>query len=144
MNPVAIMLVVHATLTAANTDNYTQAYRALNEEGRPMVVLVGADWCPACVTMKESVIPEAQRGGLFSTVNFAQVNLDKQPDLAKQIMVGGTIPQLVLFQKSADGNWQRDQLTGLQSLPSIANLVSKVGAKTSPVVVESVPVIVVE
>lgn len=150
MNPVAIMLVVHATLTAASTDSYSHAYRSLNEEGRPMVVLVGADWCPACVTMKESVIPEAKRGGLFSAVNFAQVNLDHEPDLAKQVMTGGTIPQLVLFQKASDGSWRRDQLTGLQSISSVANLVGKVGAGPAPVmagrvtVVDSAPLVIVE
>ncbi len=135
MSPVAIMLVVHATLTAANTDSYSYAYHSLNEEGRPMVVLVGADWCPACVTMKESVIPEAKRGGVFSAVNFAQVNLDKEPDLAKSIMTGGTIPQLILFQKSSDGSWRRDQLTGLQSLTSIAHLIGKVSNEMAPVAV---------
>lgn len=129
MNPVAIMMVVHATLTAASTDSYTQAFHLLNETGRPMVVLVGADWCPACVTMKESVIPQARREGLLSGVNFAQINMDRQPELAQQILEAGSkIPQLVLYQKNPDGTWKRDQLIGLQSVGSISALISRVGA----------------
>ena len=138
MNPVAIMLVVHATLTSASTESYNYAYQAMNLTGQPMVVLVGADWCPACVTMKDSVIPEAKRNGALNGVAFAKVNLDEQPELAKQLLSGTTIPQLLVVEKNPDGKFKQTRFKGLQSSSTIASTVRAAAerAGTRPKVVQ--------
>ncbi len=110
----------------ATTSNmtYDQAYRtATADEGRPLVVLVGADWCPACQQMKQSVMPAVQQHGSLSHVAFAMVNTDRDGALAGQLMQGSSIPQLVMYVKTGAG-WSRRQLTGAQSVTDVEGFVA--------------------
>jgi thioredoxin-like negative regulator of GroEL len=108
-----IILQVSAVTTGALT--YKDAYEEAEKTGQPLVVLVGADWCPACQAMKQSVIPQLARQGVLTKVSFAIVNTDREQALAGRLMQGGSIPQLVMYRKTATG-WQRQQLTGAQSV----------------------------
>jgi|SRR5688572_542325 len=118
-----VSTIIHVSLMAAPGQSYTDAHQAHLETGRPLVVLVGAEWCPACRTMKQSTIPQAQQQGVLSGVAFAQVNTDQQPDLARKLMRGGSIPQLIVYHKSATG-WQRRELLGAQSVSAISRLIT--------------------
>jgi len=111
--------VVPATLPAKSASlTYVEAYRASQAEDKPLVVLVGADWCPACQTMKKSSMPQVANDGVFKEVAFTVVDTDKQGDIAREIMQGGSIPQLVMFHKTADG-WRSERLVGGQSPSNI-------------------------
>src|SRR5205823_806276 len=94
------------------------AYKDTTQSGRPLVVLIGADWCPGCRQMKYSAIPELERKGGLDKVAFAYVNTDQQSVLAGKLMQGGSIPQLVVYQKT-DSGWKRQQLTGAHSVADI-------------------------
>lgn len=120
-------LLLQASIVAADSNSYTVAHRRTVESGEPLVVLVGADWCPACQTMKQSVIPQARQRGLLNGVAFAVVNTDREPTLARQLMRGGSIPQLIMYRKVADG-WRRQQLTGAQSIESLGGFLTKATA----------------
>jgi thioredoxin-like negative regulator of GroEL len=113
------MLLQVATVGAgAARQDYTSAYHQTAESGRPLVVLIGADWCPGCRQMKYTAIPELEKKGGLSKVAFAYVNTDQQGELARKLMSGGSIPQLVMYHKT-DSGWKRQQLTGVQSLSAI-------------------------
>jgi thioredoxin-like negative regulator of GroEL len=114
--------ILQVSLMATAGQSYDDAHKVHLETGRPLVVLVGAEWCPACRTMKQATIPQAQQQGVLSGVAFAQVNTDQQPDLARKLMRGGAIPQLIVYHKSAAG-WRRRELLGAQSVSAIARLV---------------------
>ncbi len=116
-------VALHVSLLATTGQSYDEAHRVHVETGRPLVILVGADWCPACVSMKQSIIPQALRQGVLADAAFAQVNTDQQPDLARKLMRGGSIPQLIVYHKSGTG-WKRRELTGAQSVTAIQKLVS--------------------
>jgi hypothetical protein len=73
--------------------------------------------------MKQSTIPQAQRQGVLSSVAFAQVNPDQQPELARKLMRGSSIPQLIVYHKSGSG-WQRRDLVGSQSVAAIRQAVT--------------------
>jgi thiol-disulfide isomerase/thioredoxin len=103
-------------MVATGGHGYTEAYGKTAETGQPLVILIGADWCPGCRTMKNSVIPQLEKQGGLNKVAFAYVNADHQRDLAGKLMQGGSIPQLVVFRKTAEGNWTRQQLTGAHSI----------------------------
>jgi thioredoxin-like negative regulator of GroEL len=118
---------LQVSLLTTGGQSYAEAHRLQAETGRPLVVLIGADWCPACQTMKNSVIPQAQRQGVLEGVAFAQVNTDQEPELSKKLMQGGMIPQLVVFHKSAKG-WQRKQLVGAQSITAIQGAIHQLQA----------------
>lgn len=120
---VTLTVLLQASLSAsANDATYAAAHRVQAETGRPLVVLVGTDWCPACRQMKDRVIPQARRRGLLGRVAFAMVNADQDRALARKIMRGGSIPQLVMFEKTA-GGWKRTQLTGAQSVEQIESMI---------------------
>ncbi|MBX3413931.1 MAG: thioredoxin family protein [Pirellulales bacterium] len=130
MTALTLAVVMQVSL-AAPTDahamrgaqTYAAAYQQSKEEGQPLLVLVGADWCPACQQMKQSVMPRAAQQGVLDRVAFAQVNTDHEPTIARQIMRGGSIPQLVLYRKTSDG-WQLSRRwVGAQSVETIRSAV---------------------
>lgn len=131
MTSLTVAALLQVSLLSTGGQSYAEAHRQQAETGRPLVVLIGADWCPACVTMKNSVIPQAQREGVLEGVAFAQVNTDQQPALSKQLMRGGMIPQLIVFHKSANG-WQRKQLVGAQSISAIQGAIRQVQSAAAP------------
>lgn len=92
------------------TATYNEAYKASQASGQPLVVLIGADWCPGCRTMKDSVMPQVRAAGGLNNVAYAQVNTDQEQALASKMMSGGTIPQLIMYYETADG-WQRKQMS---------------------------------
>ena len=113
MSGLLASLLVQWTMLAAGAQTYDDAYKDAEKTGRPILVLVGADWCPACQTLKHGPISNLTKSGTLKNVAFAVVNTDEQPTLANQLMRGESIPQLVLYTKSSDG-WKRQQLIGNQ------------------------------
>lgn len=130
MSSFTLAVALSASLVAASNDSYTAAHKEMTETGKPLVVLVGADWCPACKQMKQSIIPQAKRNGLLDDVSFAVVNTDNEPKIARSLMQGSSIPQLVVYHKTADG-WKRRQLTGAQSLGTIESVIKEATAATA-------------
>jgi thioredoxin-like negative regulator of GroEL len=119
-----LSIVLQASIAATGANTYPQAYQRTTETGRPLVVLVGADWCPACVQMKNNVIPQLEKQGSLEKVNFCCINTDQQNDLAKKLMRGGSIPQLIMFRRTRNGGWLRKQLNGAQSVTETQTFVS--------------------
>jgi thioredoxin-like negative regulator of GroEL len=99
-----------------------------------LVILIGADWCPHCVTMKQSVIPSVRQRGLLDQVSFVQVDTDRQPQLARRLMNGTSVPQLVVYHKTPQG-WQRIVRNGGQSVQAVETLLRDVLRKSDPAAV---------
>lgn len=110
----AFSAMVQVSLLTTGADTYADAHRQHVDTGRPMVLLVGAEWCPACVQMKNSVLPSVTRKGVLDKVAFAHVNADRDSRVAKALMQGGMIPQLIMYRKTPSG-WRRHMLVGAQS-----------------------------
>ncbi len=124
MMQLTLNILLQAAAVAAGGQDYATAHRETNETGRPLVILVGAEWCPGCRQMKYSAIPEvAKRGGL-SKVSFAYVNTDEDHQLASKLMQGNSIPQLIMFHKTETG-WKRTQLTGAHAAGDIEAFLEK-------------------
>jgi thiol-disulfide isomerase/thioredoxin len=111
MTGITLSLAMQAALLTSGSDPYSQAYHAAQTNGQPLVVLVGTDWCPGCRTMKQGVLPRLTGRGKLRNVNFCHVNSDDNWNLASKLLVGDTIPQLVVFTKTPEG-WKREQLVG--------------------------------
>jgi thioredoxin-like negative regulator of GroEL len=120
MSGPAVSLVLQAALLVSGAQTYEQAYEDTQASGKPLVVLVGADWCPGCVTMKGSVMPRLESGGHLRQVNYAQIDTDSEQELAGQLMRGSSIPQLIVFSQGPDGRWHREQLVGASSDQAVA------------------------
>ena len=103
---------------------YEAAYRKAQEEKKPLVVLVGAEWCPACKTMKAETIETMKKAGELKEVVYTQLDKDAHPELAEQVMQGKTLPQIVVFSEGESG-WKRFSLTGMQTPRRVKELIRK-------------------
>lgn len=106
--------VVQVSMVGAQPMSYSDAYKLNEETGKPLVVLIGADWCPACQVMKRTTMPQVAKDGVLGDVAFATLDADRDGQVATQMMKGGPIPQLLMFRKTADG-WKQERLIGAQS-----------------------------
>ncbi len=124
MMQLTLNLLLQVAAIGASGHDYATAYRETAKSGRPLVVLIGADWCPGCQQMKTTALPELKKSGEQGKISFAYVNADHESDLAGKLMRGSSIPQLVLYQKT-DTGWKRQQLTGAQSISDIRAFLGK-------------------
>ncbi len=124
----AVLLVSAAD---AADETYAEAHRQIIETGRPLVVMVSTDWCGPCQTMKRNILPKLREWGLFKKVAFAQVNADRESQLARELTGGGPVPQLVMFRRNGDG-WLRRKLVGGQNLETIQQFINEGLASDQP------------
>ncbi len=124
MMSTGLAVLLQISLLAAGADSYAEAHRKASETGQPIVVIVGADWCPACQVMKDRVLPEVRRHGLLSSVAFATVNLDREQELGRELVGGGRIPQLLMYRQTAAG-WRLRRLVGGHSVETVEAFISR-------------------
>lgn len=129
MTSLALALLLQITTLPADNISYADAYRIHQETGRPLVVLVGAEWCPACRSMKQSTIPSLKSSGGLDEVVYVEVNTDQQSSLANRITGGGAIPQMVMYYKTEEGA-KRQKFIGARGADSVRGFLSR-GVKAS-------------
>lgn len=106
------------------TETYAEAHRQTLCTGQPMVVMVGAEWCPACKAMEANVIPQIRKRGLLRRVAFALVDMDRDHDIGAQLTEGGPIPQLIVFRKTREG-WRNRRLIGNQTVDTVEEFINQ-------------------
>ena len=120
------ILLVGADVAVAEKDKdketYAEAHQATAKSDKPMVVMVAADWCQPCQTMKKTILPQVREGGLLKRVAFAVINFDRDRELARKITGGGPIPQLVMFRRTKNG-WASKKLVGSQSVETVEQFI---------------------
>ena len=110
---------------------YEEAYEQAQRTGQPLVVLVGANWCPACQSLKDDVLAPMQRSGKLAKVSFAVVNYDREKELASKLMRGSSIPQLIVFYRNGTTSWSRQQITGATDEKRVVTMIDKAAALTA-------------
>ncbi|HEV7281868.1 MAG TPA: thioredoxin family protein [Pirellulaceae bacterium] len=138
MHGLALTTALQLCSLVATAQPYDQAYAEMEKSGRPLLVLVTAEWCPACHVMKDATLEKLAERGTLSKVEFAEVDLDQDPELAKKLMKGKSIPQLILFAKAPAG-WKKTNLVGVQSELTVASLVDAAVASSAPVLAQATP-----
>lgn len=98
-------------LMGSTGPSYEQALKTATDQGKPLLVYVGAPWCPGCQTMKQQHLPVLKQRGDFKSVVFTMINSDERPELTRQLLKVNAIPQLILFVHNRAG-WQRAELVG--------------------------------
>jgi thioredoxin-like negative regulator of GroEL len=110
--------------------SYAQAYTESLAEKKPLLVVVGAPWCPACRVLKETTLKPMATTGELDDVSFVVINRDENPTLAAKLTQGEkTIPQIILYTPSENG-WQRRKLRGFQSKQPILSLIQNALVQT--------------
>ena len=119
-----LLFAAQALIVTWAPQGYEEAYAKSMESGKPFLVLVGADWCGACQVMKKRVMPELHREGVLSKMYCAEVDLDRDSRLAKQVSRVRTIPCLILYTKEGK-KWQRWELTGMHNEKTVQAFLDK-------------------
>ena len=124
MTALTLTALLQISALATGAETYADAHRITAETGQPMVVIVGADWCPACQVMEQTVLPQVRQRGGLRRVAFAIVNVDRERELATQLTSGGPIPQLIVFHQTNSG-WRRRVLIGGQTVETVENFIGE-------------------
>ncbi len=124
MNSLVMIAMCSAALGAGDGESYTEAHQASMKTGKPMLVMVSTDWCPACQVMKRRIMPQIRERGLLSRVAYATVNPDQQGDLSRQLIGSGPIPQLVMYRKTPRG-WIRRVMVGSHSAEDVEHFINQ-------------------
>jgi thiol:disulfide interchange protein len=120
----SVLLFAVLASASAERPSYEVAYQQASEENKPLLVIVGADWCAACKLLKSQTIEPMESNGKLEDVVVTVVDKDARPELAQQLMQGSTLPQLVVFAK-ADSGWKKFSLQGIQSEGRIKELIER-------------------
>jgi len=124
MTGLSAAIVLQTVIFSTGVLPYSTAYERTENNGKPLLVLVGADWCPACQEMKSSTLVNMVKNGKLQGVEYAIVNTDQDSKLATKLMRGESIPQLILFERTPTG-WRRTQLTGAQSEQRVSTFIER-------------------
>ncbi len=127
MTGLAAGILLQMALLTTSAQPYDQALTSAKADGQPLLVLIGADWCPGCRTMKHSVLAGMEQRGRLKDVNYAVIDADRDAALARQMMRGNSIPQVIVFSKTADG-WHREQVTGAVSEGHVQGMLARATA----------------
>jgi thioredoxin-like negative regulator of GroEL len=124
MNGLVMIAVLGASVGATDGESYTDAHQAAAKNGKPMLVMVSTEWCPACQVMKRRILPQIRERGLLKRVAFATVNPDQEGDLSRQLIGNGPIPELVMYRKTPRG-WIRRVMVGSQSVEAVEQFINQ-------------------
>lgn len=116
-------VLVSVSGSQSTTHDYHQAYRECERNGKPLMVVVGAQWCHACNVLKDTTLKQMEAAGQLEDVNIALVDRDVEPQLADRLMRGQMVPQIIVFSKGPSGRWERSQLTGFQGQGPVRQLI---------------------
>lgn len=127
-----LLAAVLASVTSepGNNHDYKTAYKESVANQKPLMVVVGAEWCTACNVLKDTTIRPMVQTGELDEVNVAVVDRDAEPELCEQLCKGDKmLPQIIVFTKNAEGKWERQKLMGYQPKQPVRSLVRRAIAK---------------
>ncbi len=113
-----------ASAVKRQAKTYAEAYHDAQAGDKPLLVLVSATWCPPCQVMKQTTIPQLMEKDAFKAFHYATVDLDKEEDLARQLIGNRGLPQFIMFEKQ-EGQWIRRYLKGIQSVATVEAFVAQ-------------------
>ena len=133
----ALVLFAVENVNAQQPIDYATAYKNAQTGDKPLLVLVTAKWCPPCQSMKKNTIPQLLKKSAFEGYHYTNVDLDKYSTVARQLIGGRGVPQLILFEKK-NGKWTRKFLSGYNSVASVEKFVKKPNVRTADLVTPKV------
>ncbi len=118
-----LLAIAIGSITSLRTD-YAEAYKESVKEDKPLMVVVGADWCPACNVLKQSTLEPMAEGGELDEVSIAVLDRDSNPELVEQLTKGEKmLPQIIMFTRTGAGQWTRHHLKGYQTKQPVRSMI---------------------
>lgn len=135
MKSVGCLLVLFAVIAGSGSASpgtgqtrrqggYAAAYYQSQQTKRPLVVLVGAKWCPACQRLEREAFPRLHDAGILKKAVIAVVDYDEEPRIAQELTRGGPIPQLFVFHPTEEG-WKGQRIIGYRSPEAVVSFVTQ-------------------
>ena len=119
MNFVSFAIVLAAiNLPTSEPTDYKTAFQRAQQDNKPLLILVTAEWCPPCRMMKQTTIPQMVDDERFRDFHFALVDVDKDTKNARNLIGDGLVPQLIIYEKNGDG-WETRSVMGFQSVAQV-------------------------
>ncbi len=131
MNFLTLAVLMQASVITFELQPYQNVYSNVTDSQRPFVVIIGADWCHACQHLKRKTIPEVANEGGFKGVDVAYVDYDRDSQLARKLMKGTSIPQIVRFQRHGE-KWDMERLSGVPSRQALTSFAQGTHKQPSP------------
>lgn len=126
LSVILALLLGSVTSEDSLNQSYADAYAESVQEEKPLMVVVGAPWCPACNVLRESTITPMVKTGEMTDVSIAVIDKDAEPELVEQLTEGEKmLPQIIVFSKSDSGAWQRRRLMGFQPKQPVRSLIRR-------------------
>ncbi len=126
MNFVPVVFVI-AAISGMNTSeptDYKTAFNLAQQDDKPLLVLVTAEWCPPCRMMKQTTIPRLIESNKFKDVHFATVDLDRNSTDARNLIGSRGVPQLVIYEKQNEA-WKVRFLSGYHDVASVESFLNQ-------------------
>lgn len=105
----AVCLGVWSETGTAYGDDYTNALQRSRHEGRPLLVLIGAEWCGPCKAVKRREA-ELRRLGVY-----VYLDCDADRGRARWLLGDRGVPHLIVDRKTRVG-WVRYRLHDLREI----------------------------
>jgi thiol:disulfide interchange protein len=122
--PVVLALAAISHSQSSQPVDYKTAYTRSQQDERPLLVLVTAQWCPPCQLMKQTTIPRMIDNHKFDQVHFATVDLDVNTKDARNLIGSRGVPQLVLYEKQG-GVWTVRFLSGYHDVAAVESFLTQ-------------------
>ena len=130
MAGIILAVLIQVSVLPSQSSTFQQAYRQSMHTGRPLVVLLGADWCHGCRVMSTKILPTIAKAGGLANVEFVYINIDHQRRLVEKLTRSKAIPQLICFRKTPAG-WERRCLTGAHGVKEVNRFIN-IGSIRNP------------
>lgn len=104
--------------------DFKTACQKAQKEGKPLLVLVTAQWCAPCQIMKKKTVPQLLRNNAFRGFHFATVDYDREQIMARKLIGSRGIPQLIMFKKK-DGRWVGRRMSGVHSTSEVEAFIAQ-------------------
>lgn len=120
-----LLAVVLGSVTSASLKtDYAEAYRESVAQDKPLMIVVGAPWCPACNVLKQTTLEPMAQTGELDEVSVAVLDRDSNPELVEQLTKGERmLPQIIMFSRTDGGQWKRHHLKGYQPQQPVRNMI---------------------
>lgn len=118
---ITLAILLEASTIGQGWQDYAAAYDEVQRTGRPMIVLVTAEWCPACQQLKHNVLPDPRIQNLLTDYTCALVDMDREPALAQKLGGDQGIPVIAVYVPDEDG-WKHRSVRGYQSVDALTQL----------------------
>ncbi len=104
--PTSESAATSSTVSTQPILDYASAYRLAQSGDKPLLVLVTAEWCAPCQSLKKSTLPEMLERGGFSDFHFAMVDVDRDATTAAKLTENRPVPQFIVFEKNG-ATWKK-------------------------------------